>query len=97
VDDRTLTTEILALLQDVVDREAAHDPVQVSATSALIGPDATISSLGAVSLIADVEITLAENYGLEVMLVSEDALSRSKSPFLTVETLVDYIGELAQR
>ena len=47
-----------------------------------------------VSFIADLETTLASDYGLNLTLVSEQALSRSKSPFRSVDALADYILEL---
>ena len=83
------------LLQEAVNREAESSPATVTASSPLIGPDAVISSLGLVSFIADAEILLSEEHELDVTLVSEDALSRSKSPFQTILTLADYADELA--
>ena len=88
-------SQLVELLQQAVDREADVAGVKVDNTSALIGPHAIISSLGLVSFIADAEIMLSEDHGLELILVSEAALSRSKSPFLSIDTLADYITELA--
>jgi len=87
--------QLVALLQRTVDRETDMTGLRVDTTSALIGPHAIIASLSLVSFIADAEIMLSEDHGLELVLVSEAALSRSKSPFLTIETLAAYIAELA--
>lgn len=65
----------------------------VSTQSPLIGPDALTTSLAFVSIIADIEMSLEDEY-IEVSLVSEDALSRAKSPFRTLDALADYILEL---
>ena len=86
---------LVELLQQAVDLEAEGESAPVDRSTPLIGPKAVVSSLGLVSFIADAEIMVAEEHGVEVTLVSEDALSRSRSPFSTIETLADYIAELA--
>ena len=63
--------------------------------SPLLGQDAVLSSMGLVTLITDAESVLADEHGVEVTLVSEDAFSRRQSPFRTVEALADYVLELA--
>ena len=94
VDPAQCTAQLAELLQQAVTREADGPGVTIAATSELIGPNAIISSLGLVSFIADAEILLEEEHGLEVTLVSESALSRSRSPFQSISTLVEYIAEL---
>ena len=59
----------------------------------LIGPDALTTSLAFVSIIADIEMEL-DDRNIEVTLVSEEALSRTQSPFRTLDALGDYILEL---
>lgn len=70
------------------------EEIAVAAESPLLGPDAIVTSLGLVSFIMDVEATLADEQGVEVTLVNEAALSRSRSPFRSVEALADYVIEL---
>lgn len=84
------------LLQSSIDQEGEPGTVHVDSTSPLIGEAAILSSFGLVSYIADVETKLVENYDLELILVNESALSRRHSPFRTVETLANYIMELAE-
>lgn len=67
--------------------------VQISESAILLGNDAVVDSIGLVNLIVDVESALAEK-DIEITLTSEDAMSRRKSPFRSVETLSDYIIEL---
>lgn len=95
MDSAKYASRLVDLLQQTVDREADVTGARVDTTSALIGPHAIIASLSLVSFIADAEIMLSEDDGLDLVLVSEAALSRSKSPFLTIETLASYIAELA--
>jgi hypothetical protein len=90
---------MLNMLQDALDAHRIDegtntDPVRASADLALIGESAAITSMGLVSFISDVESTLQEKSGLELTLVSEQALSRKKSPFRTIDALADYVLEL---
>jgi len=60
----------------------------------IFGPGGTLDSLGLVNFLADLEYRLAEAYGRELVLASERAMSRSRSPFRDVDTLAAYIVEL---
>ena len=82
------------LLQDTLAEQSTDQIIQASPSSPLIGAEAVLTSMGLVSFVADVETTLAQSYSVELILVSEQALSRKNSPFRTVDTLVDYVLEL---
>ncbi len=76
---------------------AERDPGQrISPTvdTGLFGKDAALDSLEFVSVITDVETTLNIEYGLDVALADDRAMSRPVSPYTTVATLRDYILEL---
>ena len=60
----------------------------------IFGADGPLDSLGLVNLLADLEYRLAEEFGREVVLASERAMSRSQSPFRDVAGLTEYILEL---
>ena len=51
--------------------------------------------MGLVTLITGVESFLEEEHQIDVTLVSEDAFSRRRSPFRTIDALADYILELS--
>jgi hypothetical protein len=92
-----LIERMLGLLRDtLIDLGVEEGIDDIASTSPLIGTGTVITSLGLVSVIADVEMSLAEEDGLELTLVSEDALSRSSSPFRTIEALADYVLELVK-
>lgn len=80
----------LALSQDIK-RTGNH-----SEQTALFGKDATLDSLGLVTLLSLIEGMAQEKFGLGITLASESAFSRSKSPFRTVASLAEYIEELAK-
>ena len=61
---------------------------------AIFGSGGALDSLGLVNFLADLEYRLAEVYGRDLVLASERAMSRSRSPFRDVDTLTAYILEL---
>lgn len=81
---------VIAALKDILD----DDSVAVSNDTVLLGSDAVVDSMGLVNLIVDIEGELSDN-DLEVTLTSEKAMSQRNSPFKTVDTLTNYIKELA--
>ena len=89
---------MLGLLQGALDEQsvdaAGAESIKASATLPLVGDNAAVTSMGLVSFIADVESSLADDHGVSVTLVSEQALSRKRSPFRSVDALADYILEL---
>jgi len=60
----------------------------------LFGPGSRLDSMGLVVLLVDIEEALHAE-GLDVTLGDEKAVSRTRSPFRSVETLVAYITTLA--
>ncbi|MDZ4674388.1 MAG: hypothetical protein SGI84_08035 [Gemmatimonadota bacterium] len=88
---------MLALLQQTLDAHNVDEggaAARATSELALIGEEAAVSSMALVSFIADVESTLAEDHGVAVTLVSEQALSRKRSPFRNIDALADYVVEL---
>ena len=71
------------------------DQVPISSTTSLFGVDAALDSLEFVSVITDVETTINLEHGLAISLADDRAMTRPQSPYSTVETLREYILELA--
>lgn len=84
---------IQAALAEVTEEQDRTIPYRGLDTQ-LWGPGGTLDSLGLVSLILAVEQRLAEDHDVVVTIASEQAMSRSESPFRTVGRLTDYIAEL---
>lgn len=60
----------------------------------IYGVGANLDSLGLVNFLADLEYRLGAEYDCEIVLASEQAMSRSRSPFRDVDSLTEYILEL---
>ena len=65
-----------------------------AAGAVVFGPDGALDSLDLVNFLADLEYRLAREFGRELVLASERAMSRNRSPFRDVESLTGYIQEL---
>ncbi|MGH7710529.1 MAG: hypothetical protein ACREOG_04565 [Gemmatimonadaceae bacterium] len=94
MDRQRLIGMMTGLLQATLDDQNEHGSVAATSSLPLVGENAAITSMRLVSFIADLETTLASDYGLNITLVSEQALSRQKSPFRSIDALADYILEL---
>lgn len=66
-----------------------------SISTPLFGSDAELDSMGLVALVLDVEEQLGDQLGIDITLMDEKALSRRRSPFRTIESLTEYVLELA--
>jgi len=73
-----------------------EDQITVSSATPLFGVEAALDSLEFVSLITDVEASLNLDHGLDISLADDRAMARAQSPYATVETLRDYILEIAE-
>lgn len=67
---------------------------RTGANPVIFGAGGALDSLGLVNFLADLEYRLSEDYGRELVLASERAMSRSRSPFRDVDTLAAYVLEL---
>lgn len=92
--------DILRLIEDALaqvweskqDRIVAVGIPSFDRSTQLLGGAAVLDSLGLVELILEVETRLRER-GYSVTLTSEEAFSRSRSPFRIVATLAEYVEE----
>lgn len=89
---------ILQLVLDVL-HELGEDLEQPALTEAdettrLFGARSALDSMNLVNLIADVEERISEDYGIDLTLANQSAMSRTASPFRRVAACVDYIMEL---
>jgi hypothetical protein len=70
------------------------DTARTGDNPVIFGAGGALDSLGLVNFLADLEYRLSEVYGRDLVLASERAMSRSRSPFRDVDTLTAYILEL---
>jgi acyl carrier protein len=73
----------------------AESQLTVSPDAAIFGPSSPLDSLGLLTLLLDIEEDL-QAAGATVRLSDDRAMSQTRSPFRSVESLVDYIGRIAR-
>ncbi len=69
-------------------------PPGLGENSRIFGGSAPLDSLGLVNFLADLESRLMDEFGREVVLASDRAMSRERSPFRDVPALTEYVVEL---
>jgi acyl carrier protein len=65
-----------------------------SPETVLFGKSGKLDSLGLVSLIVAVEQNIHDEFGVDITLADERAMSQQNSPFKSVKTLSDYVAVL---
>ena len=83
---------IKLLVQFVEENEIELDmDVVLDENIRLIGTSSIFDSMELVQFIVEVESLLDEEFELEIELTSEKAMSRRNSPFISINTLTEYI------
>lgn len=73
--------------QPTVDLSAGADTL-------LFGPGGALDSMALVTLVVEVEEEVELQYGVQLVLADEKAVSRKLSPFLSIRRFAAYIDEL---
>jgi len=95
VDIKEKITQIVFSVIDNMNQQLAEKGIiEKSTTTVLLGKSAVLDSLGLVNLIVAVEEEIEEEFGVNITLADERAISQKSSPFRTIESLVEYINML---
>jgi hypothetical protein len=94
--EQKIDDELLKLLLDFIkENEIDINISEVSMSTKLIGSNSIFDSIELVSFIVETEQFLEDNYDIQVQLASESAMSRRRSPFISLNSLKEYIIEIA--
>jgi acyl carrier protein len=85
---------VLSTVNNLVETLPYDQTFEVNRDTILFGNGSSIDSLSLVCVIVDIETTLSLEYGLEISLTDDRAMTREISPFDNVSRLVDYIYEI---
>jgi hypothetical protein len=80
-------------IDEVNETFAGEIKLAKSPQTQLYGCSGNLDSIGIVTFLVLLEQNIADKHGYVVTLADEKALSRKKSPFLTVESLTEYLVE----
>jgi len=94
MDKQNIESGVISIVTDYLE-STNQSTDSLSRHTTLVGSDAIVTSVGLVTIIMDLEAWLAEQ-GVDVSLTSEKAMSSSRSPFRSIESLVEYVVEEQQ-
>ena len=83
---------IIEVVRQIAD-ERGIEVGQVDSETLLVGPEAFLDSVGLVSVVMEIEARIDEDFGAEVSLTSDAAMSRERSPLRSVGTIRDFVIE----
>jgi acyl carrier protein len=93
VDRQVVLRAIFATIDEINEIQPEGQELGKLPETHLFGQQGKLDSLGLVNFIVSLEQRIAEEFGAAITLADEKALSREKSPFLTIESLTDYVIE----
>ena len=70
--------------------------IEKSPDTVLFGKEGKLDSLGLVTLLVAIEQRLEDEFDTSITIADEKAMSQKRSPFYSIKTLSDYIGQLLQ-
>jgi acyl carrier protein len=85
--------ESLKELNEELEKEELKNPTK---ETKLYGANGSLDSLALVSLITDLEEKISDEFGKDITLADEKAMSQKTSPFRSVETLTNYVIKLLE-
>ena len=74
--------------------EGSEPSPDMEPSTILLGKTGVLDSHALVSAIVNIEEKLCDDYGFDIVLADERAMSQEKSPFRTVNSLAEYISIL---
>ncbi len=85
---------VISNVKSLVETFPDNQKIEVNMETVLFGTNSSIDSLSLVSVIVDLESTFSLDHDLDISLTDDRAMTREKSPFDSVASLVEYIDEI---
>lgn len=85
---------VYAAVDEVNDQLAANGQIEKSPDASLYGTTGKLESLDFVTLIMEVEEKINREFGTDITIADDNLLSKEKSPFSTLGTLIEYLQEV---
>jgi acyl carrier protein len=88
---------VIRAAEAVARRDGISLPEGPGPDTALFGERGLFDSLGLVSLVLAVEEAIQDGHAVTISLADERAMSQTRSPFRTVQSLAEYAGQLVEQ
>ncbi len=94
MDKHTILEIVINQVEQLKETLPDNQKFEVNPNTVLFGPGSNIDSLSLVSIIVDLEMLFSNDHNIEISLTDDRAMARERSPFNSIQSLVDYITEL---
>jgi acyl carrier protein len=85
---------VMKQVEELRDSFPENEKFDVTTRTILFGKDSRLDSLSLVTLIVELETLFTNEYGIEISLTDDNAMTRKISPFDSISTLSSYIDEM---
>ena len=92
--DERITKAVFAAVDELNQQLPGGVEIEKSLDAPLYGSSGKLESLDFVTLIMEVEEKINAEFGTDITIADENLLSKEKSPFSTLGTLIEYLQEL---
>lgn len=92
----TIREVVKEALRNVDAEKSEGEQLKLNLSDVLFGENGALDSLALVAFVIDVERLCNEKLSIDLALTDDKAMSRSPSPFISGEELVDYIYEITR-
>ena len=86
---------VRAAVAEINDFRTEGDSLSLDEDAILFGDGSALDSVGLVQVVMAAEAQLADATGVELVLASEAAMSRKRSPYRSLRNLAEYAVEMA--
>jgi acyl carrier protein len=95
--DERVSKAVFSAVDELNTQLPAGVSVEKSLDAPLYGAGGKLESLDFVTLIMEVEEKINAEFGTDITIADENLLSKEKSPFSTLRTLIEYLEELLKQ
>lgn len=85
-----------SVIEDINETAAGETQISLEPDAVLFGKGGSLSSLALVNMIIALEEELNDTFDTNITLASESAMSAKRSPFRSLDALMDYATELIE-
>jgi acyl carrier protein len=93
-NDERVSKAVFSAVDELNRQLPAGVSVEKSLDAPLYGAGGKLESLDFVTLIMEVEEKINAEFGTSITIADENLLSKAKSPFSTLQTLIEYLEEM---
>ncbi|CAH8242021.1 MULTISPECIES: hypothetical protein [Vibrio] len=87
---------VISALVEMGEDEDNQELVNANSKTKLFGTNGILDSVGIVFLMTELEEKISDDFGVDLTLADEKAMSQVTSPFRNVETLAKYLSVLLE-